>query len=205
MRILDLKGSVDGLVSTIIQKEFQEYKDKIEEAYNAALKLLKETRDKEYSEAVRKIQQDVSNAEEKLRSEESSLELQLKTARSEAINEWVDRVLEEAVSRALQERNSEWYKSFMKKLVDRLAEEAAGDNVFIVKAAKEDYSLVEELLKETGLYGKSLKLSKEPADINGGIIAVSEDGDIVLDYSFELFLENIKPKIRSRVARLLEG
>lgn len=205
MIILDLKGSVDELVSTIIQKEFQEYKGKIEEAYNAALKLLKETRDKEYSEAVRRIQQDVSNAEEKLRSEESSLELQLKTARSEAINEWVDRVLEEAVSRALQERNSEWYKSFMKKLVDRLAEEAAGDSVFIVKAAKEDYSLVEELLKETGLYGKSLKLSKEPANIKGGIIAVSEDGDIVLDYSFELFLENIKPKIRSRVARLLEG
>lgn len=202
---MGLRGSVDKLASTIIQKEFQEYKGKIEEAYNAALKLLEETRDKEYSEAVRKIQQDVSNAEERLRSEESSLELQLKTARSEAINKWVDRVLEEAVNRALQERNSEWYRSFMKKLVDRLAEEAAGGSVFIVKAAKEDHSLVEELLKETGLYGKSLKLSKEPADIKGGIIAVSEDGDIVLDYSFELFLENIKPKIRSRVARLLEG
>ncbi len=202
---MGLRGSVDKLASTIIQKEFQEYKGKIEEAYNAALKLLEETRDKEYSEAARKIQQDVSNAEERLRSEESSLELQLKTARSEAINKWVDRVLEEAVNRALQERNSEWYRSFMKKLVDRLAEEAAGGSVFIVKAAKEDYSLVEELLKETGLYGKSLKLSKEPADIKGGIIAVSEDGDIVLDYSFELFLENIKPKIRSRVARLLEG
>ncbi len=202
---MGLRGSVDKLASTIIQKEFQEYKGKIEEAYNAALKLLEETRDKEYSEAVRKIQQDVSNAEERLRSEESSLELQLKTARSEAINKWVDRVLEEAVNRALRERNSEWYRSFMKKLVDRLAEEAAGGSVFIVKAAKEDHSLVEELLKETGLYGKSLKLSKEPADIKGGIIAVSEDGDIVLDYSFELFLENIKPKIRSRVARLLEG
>ncbi len=202
---MGLRGSVDKLASTIIQKEFQEYKGKIEEAYNAALKLLEETRDKEYSEAVRKIQQDVSNAEERLRSEESSLELQLKTARSEAINKWVDKVLEEAVNRALQERNSEWYRSFMKKLVDRLAEEASGGSVFIVKAAKEDHSLVEELLKETGLYGKSLKLSKEPADIKGGIIAVSEDGDIVLDYSFELFLENIKPKIRSRVARLLEG
>ena len=202
---MGLRGSVDKLASTIIQKEFQEYKGKIEEAYNAALKLLEETRDKEYSEAVRKIQQDVSNAEERLRSEESSLELQLKTARSEAINKWVDKVLEEAVNRALQERDSEWYRSFMKKLVDRLAEEAAGGSVFIVKAAKEDHSLVEELLKETGLYGKSLKLSKEPADIKGGIIAVSEDGDIVLDYSFELFLENIKPKIRSRVARLLEG
>ena len=202
---MGLRGSVDKLASTIIQKEFQEYKGKIEEAYNAALKLLEETRDKEYSEAVRKIQQDVSNAEERLRSEESSLELQLKTARSEAINRWVDKVLEEAVNRALQERNSEWYRSFMKKLVDRLAEEASGGSVFIVKAAKEDHSLVEELLKETGLYGKSLQLSKEPADIKGGIIAVSEDGDIVLDYSFELFLENIKPKIRSRVARLLEG
>ncbi len=202
---MGLRGSVDKLASTIIQKEFQEYKGKIEEAYNAALKLLEETRDKEYSEAVRKIQQDVSNAEERLRSEESSLELQLKTARSEAINKWVDKVLEEAVNRALQERDSEWYRSFMKKLVDRLAEEAAGGSVFIVKAAKEDHSLVEELLRETGLYGKSLKLSKEPADIKGGIIAVSEDGDIVLDYSFELFLENIKPKIRSRVARLLEG
>ncbi len=202
---MGLRGSVDKLASTIIQKEFQEYKGKIEEAYNAALKLLEETRDKEYSEAVRKIQQDVSNAEERLRSEESSLELQLKTARSEAINKWVDKVLEEAVNRALQERDSEWYRSFMKKLVDRLAEEAAGGSVFIVKAAKEDYSLVEELLKETGLYGESLRLSKEPADIKGGIIAVSEDGDIVLDYSFELFLENIKPKIRSRVARLLEG
>ncbi len=202
---MGLRGSVDKLASTIIQKEFQEYEGKIEEAYNAALKLLEETRDKEYSEAVRKIQQDVSNAEERLRSEESSLELQLKTARSEAINKWVDKVLEEAVNRALQERNSEWYRSFMKKLVDRLAEEASGGSVFIVKAAKEDHSLVEELLKETGLYGKSLKLSKEPADIKGGIIAVSEDGDIVLDYSFELFLENIKPKIRSRVARLLEG
>ncbi len=202
---MGLRGSVDKLASTIIQKEFQEYKGKIEEAYNAALKLLEETRDKEYSEAVRKIQQDVSNAEERLRSEESSLELQLKTARSEAINKWVDKVLEEAVNRALQERNSEWYRSFMKKLVDRLADEASGGSVFIVKAAKEDHSLVEELLKETGLYGKSLQLSKEPADIKGGIIAVSEDGDIVLDYSFELFLENIKPKIRSRVARLLEG
>ncbi len=202
---MGLRGSVDKLASTIIQKEFQEYKGKIEEAYNAALKLLEETKDKEYSEAVRKIQQDVSNAEERLRSEESSLELQLKTARSEAINKWVDKVLEEAVNRALQERDSEWYRSFMKKLVDRLAEEAAGGSVFIVKAAKEDHILVEELLEETGLYGKSLKLSKEPADIKGGIIAVSEDGDIVLDYSFELFLENIKPKIRSRVARLLEG
>ena len=202
---MGLRGSVDKLASTVIQKEFQEYKGKIEEAYNAALKLLEETRDKEYSEAVRKIQQDVSNAEERLRSEESSLELQLKTARSEAINKWVDKVLEEAVNRALRERDSEWYRSFMKKLVDRLAEEAAGGSVFIVKAAKEDHSLVEELLKETGLYGESLKLSKEPADIKGGIIAVSEDGDIVLDYSFELFLENIKPKIRSRVARLLEG
>ena len=59
-----MRGSVDKLASTIIQKEFQEYKGKIEEAYNAALKLLEETRDKEYSEAARKIQQDVSNAEE---------------------------------------------------------------------------------------------------------------------------------------------
>jgi len=199
-----MKGSVEGLASTIISREMEEYKSKIEEAYEAALKLIEETREKEYRESSRKIQQDIANAEERLKSEESSLELQLKTARSETINKWVERVLEEAINRALKERNSDWYKNFMKGLVERLSEEA-NSNVFIVKCAKEDYKLVEKLLKETGLYGKTLKLAKEPAEIKGGIIAISEDGDIVLDYSFELFLDNIKPKIRTRIARLLEG
>jgi vacuolar-type H+-ATPase subunit E/Vma4 len=201
---LSIKGNADNLASIIISREMEEYKSKIEEAYKAALKLIEETRDKEMKEKSRLIQQDIANAEERLRSEESSLELQLKTARSETINKWVDQVLDEAISRALKERDSEWYRGFMRSLIERLAEEAR-DGAFTVKCAKEDHKLVEKLLKETGLYGKNLKLSKEPAHVKGGIIAVSEDGDIVLDYSFELFLENIKPKIRTRIAKLLEG
>ncbi|MCE4614316.1 MAG: V-type ATP synthase subunit E [Desulfurococcales archaeon] len=197
------KGNIERFASTIISKEMEEYKSKIEEAYKAALKLIEETRDTEYNEASRKIQQDIVNAEERLKSEGSSLELQLKTSKSESISKWVEQVLDEAISRALKERDSDWYKKFMKGLVDRLSEEAS--STFIVRCAKEDYKLVEKLLKDTGLYGKTLKLSREPADIKGGIIAVSEDGDAVLDYSFELFLENIKPKIRTRIARLLEG
>ncbi|MCE4606148.1 MAG: V-type ATP synthase subunit E [Desulfurococcales archaeon] len=201
---MSMKGSVGDLASTIISREMEDYKSKIEEAYKAALKLIEETREKEYRESIRKIQQDIANAEERLRSEESSLELQLRTARSETINKWVELVVEEAINRALKERSSDWYKSFMRGLVERLSEEASS-SVFIVRCAKEDHRLVEKLLKETGLYGKTLKLDKEHAGIKGGIIAVSEDGDIVLDYSFELFLENIKPKIRTRIARLLEG
>ncbi len=198
---MSLKGSPEKLAYTIVEREFKEYSGRIEEAFKAAARLLEETRDKESSRVEKLVSQDLAEAAERLKSEESSLELQLKTAKAEAVNAWVDRVIEEAVKRALEDRGGEWYRRFMEGLVDKLMDEA-GDGVFVVKVSREDMKLAEELL---GKAEGRLRLSREPADIMGGLIAVSEDGDIVLDYTFELLLESIKPKIRARIARLIEG
>ena len=201
-----VKGDAEAFARAIAETEFESYRSRIEEAYKAALKMIEEARRAEEVKAEREIASELSRAEEKLRSVESSLQLQLKSERAALINEWVEKVIMEALNRIVRERRekAEWYVNFMKKLVERLKEEVPAENGgLVVRVAQGDEKLVEDMLSEAGLSGR-VRLGGT-AEMLGGLIVEDPEGTFVLDYRLDLLIENLKPIIRSRVAKLLEG
>ncbi len=100
----------------------------------------------------------------------------------------------------------ESYKKLLEAMIERAAGVimATGEGGMEIRCRKEDMKMVEEILTELSpRFSARLILSSQPVDIDGGIIALSEDGKQLVDLSFSTIVSRIEPEIRASVAESL--
>ncbi len=174
----------------------------LEEAYKAAQALLDDKRRQLLRSAVERAMEAYLQALERLRSEESKRELQLRTRVAEEKNKYLDEVIRRAMKRIKAEKaGAEWYERYMRRVLEAAAAEASEHGGFIVSVAAEDLELARKIAE--GLEG--IEVSSEPADILGGIIARSRDGSVTLDYTLDFLIREAESRLRSIASKILFG
>jgi len=193
-------GDPEAVAREVVQREAEKAFRALEEAREAARRLVADAYEKKLYEAEKKVQEEVARAEEQLRSLVSIKELELKSKVSEVKTKYVDEAIRRALERIREEKKgADWYRRFMERVLTIIAEESGGEKM-IVRVAPEDRGLAEEIIRGKGL---PLELAPEPADIVGGAIGESPDGSTRLDYSLDLLVKMEEYRLRGVAAKIL--
>jgi V/A-type H+-transporting ATPase subunit E len=96
-------------------------------------------------------------------------------------------------------KHEEWYEKYLEKTLLQVSEE--GYEELIIKTSPDDINKVKSLISKLRLRG--LKVSKEPVDIIGGIMAETPDGSVRLDYSLDLLLKMNEHRLMSTASKAL--
>ena len=196
-------GDPEALARTIVEREAKNAESVIDESYQAALKIIEDAYKKALAEALRRIDDEYQRLVEALMSKRSSLELELRNRVAEVKSKYIDEAISRAVEAIIASKNEEWYTMFMRRVLEKIAEEAQKYDRVIVKVARDDLEMARGILQT--LPAGNIVLSPEPAPIKGGAIAESEDGSIRIDYSLDLILSLNEAKLRLAASRALFG
>ena len=176
----------------------------LDEALQAAQRLVEEAIAGEAERAARELEQRYEQVRERLASVRARLELELR----KSVEAERNRYAEEAIRRALEEfrrRKHEMpeYREFMRRALERVAEEARDAGGAVVRVAPEDRGLAEELASQVapGL----IRVDEEPADIVGGLVALLRGGEVRLDLSLDGILAAEEARLRMAALRALFG
>jgi len=107
-------------------------------------------------------------------------------------------VMSEALRRLKLDRG-EWYTKFLRRILDTLQDEAKSYGGFIIHGSAEDLNLLRDLIK--GYSG--LELSEEAVQVVGGVVAVSKDGSVRLDYTLDQLVKENYTYLRGLASREL--
>ncbi len=196
-------GDPEALAKTIVEREAKNAESVIDESYQAALKIIEDAYKKALADALRKIDDEYQRLVEALMSKRSSLELELRNRVAEVKSKYIDEAISRAVEAIIASKNEEWYTMFMRRVLEKIADEAKKYDRVIVKVARDDLEMARGILQT--LPTGNIVLSPEQAPIKGGAIAESEDGSIRIDYSLDLILSLNEAKLRLAASRALFG
>jgi V/A-type H+-transporting ATPase subunit E len=197
---VSISGNPEKLANEAIKRALESYDSLLKDAEGAAEKLITSS----YSEAERRLRSTIESKaaelEEKLRSDQAAADLQVRFREEEVKSKAIDDVIDEVMSRLRRDRG-EWYIKYVQSALRDLEAEAKDHGGFVVMANRDDRELVAGLLKDL----KDLELSDESVNIVGGIIAVSKDGSVRVDYSIDQFISENLPSLRGVASRALFG
>ncbi len=192
-------GDPHAVAEKAVERELEKSVKALDEARDAARKLIKDAYDKSLYEAERRLRDEYARAEEQLRSLISILELELKSKVADVRTRYIDEVIARAKERIREEKKgADWYRSYMERVLGEIAREAEGE--MIVYVAEEDRGLAEEILSRLG---GNLRLADEPANIIGGAVAASPDGSTRIDYSLDLLISMEEHRLRGAASKIL--
>lgn len=186
-------GDAEKLALEAMKEDVGKSLKLLSEASEASLRLLEDSYKRSLEEAERRLLEEFSNLNERVRSLKSKLEFELKSRVAERRNKFIEAVLEEVKRRLREAKGEEWYRAYMESVVELLAREAKEMGPLKIMVAPEDYELARALVAR---YPELLKLSREPADIIGGVIAQTQDASIKLDYSLDLIISRNDARLR---------
>jgi len=197
---MPVAGDPEAVAREIVSREAEKAYKALEEALEAARRLVADAYEKKLYEAEKKVRDEVARAEEQLKSLISIKELELKSRVSEVKTRYVEEAIRRALERIREEKKgAEWYRRFMERVLTLIAEEAGGETM-IVRVAPEDRDLAGEIIRSKNL---PLRLSDEPAQIVGGAIGESPDGSTKVDYSLDLLVKMEEYRLRGVAAKIL--
>ncbi|MEB3851431.1 MAG: V-type ATP synthase subunit E [Desulfurococcales archaeon] len=195
-------GDPARLAEEAVSREREEALSELQDAYETALRLLEAKLEEVTRKSLQRLRDEYMIAEERVKSARARAEIELKTFTSAEREKFIDEVIEEARERLRREKvGASWYRAFMERVFDSLAEEAAEYGELVVRVAPEDLDLARSLAQAR----RGLRVSGEPADILGGAIAATPEGSATLDYSLDLLLRDMEPLLRSVASRAMFG
>jgi len=186
-------GDPEKLALEAMKDDISKSHKLLAEASEASLKLLEDSYRRSLEEAERRLLEEFSNLSERVRSVKSKLDFELKSRVAERRNKFIEAVLAEVKMRLREAKNEDWYKAYMESVFKNLAMEARELGVLKVMVAPEDLELARILASR---YPELLKVSGEPVNIIGGVIAESQDGSVRLDYSLDLIISRNEARLR---------
>ena len=124
------------------------------------------------------------------------------------IDEKSEEAMREAMSRiAAMPRDSNYERIFLALLEEASA--ALGSSEIVIKPASPDAALAKRVISRASrlkrFRGVSLKLSDESVESIGGLVALSADGKVSFDNTFEARLARYRETIKSAIAEELKG
>jgi V/A-type H+-transporting ATPase subunit E len=191
--MVEYRGDVERLASEAMKEDVSKSLKLLSEASEASLKLLEDSYKRGLEEAERRLLEEFSNLNERVKSLKSKLDFELRSRMAEKRNKFIEAVLAEVRRRLKEAKDEDWYKTYMESVFRALAVEARELGALKVMVAPEDLDLAKSIASR---YPELLKVSREPVDIIGGVIAESQDGTVKLDYSLDLIISRNEAKLR---------
>jgi V/A-type H+-transporting ATPase subunit E len=192
-RMVEYRGDAERLASEAMKEDVSKSLKLLSEASEASLKLLEDSYKRGLEEAERRLLEEFSNLNERVKSLKSKLDFELRSRMAEKRNKFIEAVLAEVRRRLKEAKDEDWYKTYMESVFRSLAVEARELGALKVMVAPEDLDLAKSIASR---YPELLKVSREPVDIIGGVIAESQDGTVKLDYSLDLIISRNEAKLR---------
>ncbi|MDT7866257.1 MAG: V-type ATP synthase subunit E family protein [Desulfurococcales archaeon] len=192
-RMVEYRGDAERLASEAMKEDVSKSLKLLSEASEASLKLLEDSYKRGLEEAERRLLEEFSNLNERVKSLKSKLDFELRSRMAEKRNKFIEAVLAEVRRRLKEAKDEDWYKTYMESVFRALAVEARELGALKVMVAPEDLDLAKSIASR---YPELLKVSREPVDIIGGVIAESQDGTVKLDYSLDLIISRNEAKLR---------
>jgi Archaeal/vacuolar-type H+-ATPase subunit E len=189
----EYRGDAGRLASEAMKDDVSKSLRLLSEASEASLKLLEDSYKRGLEEAERRLSEEFSNLNERVKSLKSKLDFELRSRVAEKRNKFIEAVLAEVKRRLREAKAEDWYKAYMESVFKTLAVEARELGVLKVMVAPEDVELATSIASR---YPELLEVSKEPVNIIGGVIAETRDGSIRLDYSLDLIISRNEARLR---------
>jgi len=195
---MSISGEARKVADSVTKKALSQLESQLDEALSAALKLTDSSHKASSEKAVKAIEIKAEELRELLRSKAAEADLRVKLKEESIKAEVTDKVMSEALRRLKLDRG-EWYTKFLRRILDTLQDEAKSYGGFIIHGSAEDLNLLRDLIK--GYSG--LELSEEPVQVVGGVVAVSKDGSVRLDYTLDQLVKENYTYLRGLASREL--
>jgi len=195
---VSISGDAQKVADSVTKKAVSQLESQLDEALSAALKLTDSSHKASSEKAVKAIEIKAEELRELLRSKAAEADLKVKLKEESIKAEATDKVMSEALRRLKLDRG-EWYTKFLRRILDSLQDEAESYGGFIIRGSAEDLNLLRDLIK--GYSG--LELSEEPVQVVGGVVAVSKDGSVRLDYTLDQLVKENYTYLRGLASREL--
>ncbi|ESQ24852.1 MAG: Archaeal/vacuolar-type H+-ATPase subunit E [uncultured Acidilobus sp. JCHS] len=198
MKDMSISGEAQKVADSVTKKALSQLESQLDEALSAALKLTDSSHKASSEKAVKAIEIKAEELRELLRSKAAEADLKVKLKEESIKAEATDKVMSEALRR-LKLNRGEWYTKFLRRILDSLQDEAESYGGFIIRGSAEDLNLLRDLIK--GYSG--LELSEEPVQVVGGVVAISKDGSVRLDYTLDQLVKENYTYLRGLASREL--
>jgi len=195
---MSISGDAQKVADSVTKKAVSQLESQLDEALSAALKLTDSSHKASSEKAVKAIEIKAEELRELLRSKAAEADLRVKLKEESIKAEATDKVMSEALRRLKLDRG-EWYTKFLRRILDSLQDEAESYGGFIIHGSAEDLNLLRDLIK--GYSG--LELSEEPVQVVGGVVAISKDGSVRLDYTLDQLVKENYTYLRGLASREL--
>jgi len=195
---VSISGEARKVADSVTKKALSQLESQLDEALSAALKLTDSSHKASSEKAVKAIEIKAEELRELLRSKAAEADLKVKLKEESIKAEATDKVMSEALRRLKLDRG-EWYTKFLRRILDSLQDEAESYGGFIIHGSAEDLNLLRDLIK--GYSG--LELSEEAVQVVGGVVAVSKDGSVRLDYTLDQLVKENYTYLRGLASREL--
>ncbi len=197
-------GDPRKLIEEALKDVEKEFKLKLEDLSEGAMRILESARIELVQEAEKRVSEILSRVTDRLKAEEAALQAQMRLKVAEERSKWIDKAIELAKERFDEYAKTDEYRELLRRMIESAVRQIDAAEI-IVEANERDAKLVKELLKEIDTGGKKVKLSDKPVDILGGIKAETPDGSIRLDLSLDIVFNRIAQDYRAIIARSLFG
>jgi V/A-type H+-transporting ATPase subunit E len=195
---MSISGDTRKVADSVTKKAISQLESQLDEALSAALKLADSSHKASSEKAVKAIERKAEELRELLRSKAAEADLRVKLKEESIKAEATDKVMSEALRRLKLDRG-EWYTKFLRRILDSLQDEAESYGGFVIHGSAEDLNLLRDLIK--GYSG--LELSEEAVQVVGGVVAVSKDGSVRLDYTLDQLVKENYTYLRGLASREL--
>ncbi len=199
-------GDPRKLADSVSEEVLNQVKEKLEEAYEATIKLLEDGFRSKLEEAKNVVSEEYSKAMEEIKSVEAGKQSEVRMAVSKRKAEWTNKVLNE-VRKRISELSPREKKEIMRNLLRALCAHELPWSKIVIECRKEDSEIIKSLLEEEEfkkrLEGIEVVVKGELESELGGLKAYPEDRRIVFDYTLDQMFENLKPTLLSVASKTL--
>jgi vacuolar-type H+-ATPase subunit E/Vma4 len=193
-------------LKNMIEEINERFKKEVEKEYDEWYQQVKKIINKVYEETLVKINEINEETKRKIEYSKNIIitlaEMENKNLKLNLINSYIDKIINEALSKIKDERNIQLYKNALKKYVDE-AIETIGEEI-VIFCNEEDYDFLMKYLHEK-IPRKTFEIIKSNPSKYGGIIATNKEKTIILNNTIEARLNRLKDYIRKELGKILIG
>jgi V/A-type H+-transporting ATPase subunit E len=186
-----------------VEKEAQALIQDAEEEAKNSLKKAKEQADQHYQTIVNEAKVKAEAEKQKIA---SLAEVEMRNSLLQRKEELVDAVFERALGKLKDFVETEQYQNYLLKLIEEAAKRIGSQNLVLYVNAKDKVWLTQDNLNRLSKKLRlELALSDRTEDCIGGCRIQTADGKITNDSTIDNRLQELKPTLRTEVAKILFG
>ncbi|MFN4336529.1 MAG: V-type ATP synthase subunit E [Candidatus Nitrosocaldus sp.] len=191
---------LESIVNKVVSQVENDLIAQIESSYAQSLERLRTSRvslEAEYSKIVENASKQAENLKRQII---ESSRLAVRNKQLLLIEDAVNNVFKDAISRIDGVRADERYEAMMRRLIEGALDAISTDAV--IECNDKDRDIVDRIVLELQhRYNFSIEVGNS-IDCLGGIRARSKDGSIILDNTLDSRMERLKPILKKDIARL---